>query len=151
MIILYSVCWKDGPSIIKFIRVYEFGLGKEMSAHASILAWRISWTEEPGGLQSMGSQRIRHDWATNTMNLVNSLLCFLYSVQFSHCHVWLFVTPWLQPTRLPCPSPTPRVYSIELNKIIANIIWKLAIVPESDMQISLNLLAHSLQENSIRS
>ena len=32
-----------------------------MATHSSILAWRISWTEEPGGLQSMGSQRARHD------------------------------------------------------------------------------------------
>ena len=39
-------------------------LGKEMAIHSSILAWRIPWTEEPSGLQSMGSQRIRHDWAT---------------------------------------------------------------------------------------
>ena len=34
---------------------------KEMAAHSSILAWRILWTEEPGGLQSMGSQRVGHD------------------------------------------------------------------------------------------
>ena len=34
-----------------------------MAIHSSILAWRISWREEPGGLQSMGSQRVRHDWA----------------------------------------------------------------------------------------
>ena len=33
--------------------------------HSSILIWKIPWTEEPGGLQSMGSQRIRHNWATN--------------------------------------------------------------------------------------
>ena len=32
-----------------------------MAAHSSILAWRIPWTEEPGGLQSMGSQRVGHD------------------------------------------------------------------------------------------
>ena len=37
-----------------------------MATHSSIPAWRIPWTEEPGGLQSMGSQRVRHDWATNT-------------------------------------------------------------------------------------
>jgi len=37
-----------------------------MAIHPSILAWKISWTEEPGGLQSMGSQRVRHDWVTNT-------------------------------------------------------------------------------------
>ena len=36
-------------------------LGEGMATHCSILAWRIPWTEEPGGLQSMGSQRVRHD------------------------------------------------------------------------------------------
>ena len=36
-------------------------LEKEMATHSSILAWRIPQTEEPGGLQSMGSQRVRHD------------------------------------------------------------------------------------------
>jgi len=39
----------------------EDPLEKEMAAHSSILAWRIPWTEEPGGLQFMGSQRVRHD------------------------------------------------------------------------------------------
>ena len=34
---------------------------KGMATHSSILAWRIPWTEEPGGLQSMGSQRVGHD------------------------------------------------------------------------------------------
>ena len=34
-----------------------------MATQSSILAWRIPWTEEPGGLQSMGSQRVRHDLA----------------------------------------------------------------------------------------
>ena len=36
-------------------------LEKEMAIHSSILAWRIPWTEEPGGLQSTGSQRVRHN------------------------------------------------------------------------------------------
>ena len=36
-------------------------LEEGMATHSSILAWRIPWTEEPGGLQSMGSQRVRHD------------------------------------------------------------------------------------------
>ena len=36
-------------------------LEEEMAPHSSILAWRIPWTEEPGGLQSMGSQRVGHD------------------------------------------------------------------------------------------
>ena len=40
----------------------EGPLEKEMAAHSSTLAWRISWTQDPGGLQSMGSQRVRHNW-----------------------------------------------------------------------------------------
>ena len=36
-----------------------------MPAHSSIPAWKIPWTEEPGGLQSKGLQRLGHDWATN--------------------------------------------------------------------------------------
>ena len=58
------------------IQVWSLGqedlLEKGMATHSSILAWRIPWTEEPGGLQSMGLQRVRHDWVTNThtMNLV---------------------------------------------------------------------------------
>ena len=43
----------------------EDPLEKEMAAHSSILAWEIPWTEEPGRLQSMESQRVRHDWATS--------------------------------------------------------------------------------------
>ena len=40
---------------------WEDPLEKEMATHSSILAWRIPWTEEPCGLQSMGSQRARHN------------------------------------------------------------------------------------------
>ena len=50
--------------------VWEDPLEKKMVTHSSILAWKISWTEEPGGLQSTGSQRAGHDWATNTYLLV---------------------------------------------------------------------------------
>ena len=40
---------------------WEDPLAKGIATHSSILAWRIPWTEEPGGLQSMDSQRVRHD------------------------------------------------------------------------------------------
>ena len=40
---------------------WEDSLEKEMATHSSTLAWKIPWTEEPGRLQSMGSQRVRHD------------------------------------------------------------------------------------------
>ena len=38
---------------------------KEKATHSSTLAWKIPWTEEPGRLQSMGLQRVGHDWATS--------------------------------------------------------------------------------------
>ena len=39
----------------------EDALEEDMATHSSILAWKIAWTEEPGGLQSMGSQRVGHN------------------------------------------------------------------------------------------
>ena len=42
----------------------EDPLKKEMATHSSILVWEVPWTGEPGGLQSMGSQRVRHDLVT---------------------------------------------------------------------------------------
>ena len=47
-----SLCWEDP-------------LEKAMATHSSILAWKIPWMEKPGRLQSMGSQRVRHDWLTS--------------------------------------------------------------------------------------
>ena len=45
----------------------EDALEKEMTTHSSVLAWKIPWIEEPGGLQSMGLQRVRHDFATEPL------------------------------------------------------------------------------------
>ena len=51
-------------------------LEKEMATHSRILVWRTPWTEEPGGLQSMGSQRVRHDLTTKTTAVLSvQLLC----------------------------------------------------------------------------
>ena len=54
----------------------EDPLMKGMATPSSILAWRIPWAEKPGGLQSMGSQRIRHDWVTNTVHFLILLIIF---------------------------------------------------------------------------
>ena len=50
-------------SNIHIIGVLEGEMEKEMATHSSILAWRIPWTEEPGGLPSMESHRVGHDWS----------------------------------------------------------------------------------------
>ena len=94
---------------------WEDPLEKEMATHSSIIAWRIPWREEPDGLQSMGTQRVRHDEVSDTFTFIllrwnfffsssaisGSLDCCCCSVTQS-C---LTLGPHeLQPTRLPCPS-----------------------------------------------
>ena len=75
-----------------------------MAAHSSVLAWRIPRTGEPGGLPSLGSHRVRHDWS----NLAAAAIRL--SVQ-SLNHFWLFEHHGLQHARLPCPSTTPGACS----------------------------------------
>ena len=60
----------------------EDPLEKEMATQSSILAWRIPWMEEPGRLQSMGSQRVGHDWATSLyfMDLFDIWFCSAYVI-----------------------------------------------------------------------
>ena len=53
------------PLFFKINMLYKDVMEKEMATHSSILAWRIPWTEKPGRLQSMGSQRVGHDWVTS--------------------------------------------------------------------------------------
>ena len=110
----------------------EESLEESMGTHSSNLAWRNPWTEEPGGLPSLGSQRVRHDWETNihmdthkkkyvsdpeyltcTLRIKLKILIFkiyISSVQ-SLSHVRLFATHESQHARPPCPSPTPGVHS----------------------------------------
>ena len=72
----YLWCWSPGICILAFSLDYSYVCyslrsahlelpEKAMASHSSTLAWKIPWTKEPGGLQSMGSLRLRHDWATS--------------------------------------------------------------------------------------
>ena len=70
-----------------------------MAIHSSILAWKIPWTEEPGGPQSMGSQRVGHDRATNTDG-VSSNSCTTESVMPSK-HLILYYPLLLLPSTFP--------------------------------------------------
>ena len=76
-----------------------------MAAHSSLLAWNIPWTEEPGGLQSMGSQRVGHDWAHTAppslgRNKAKSVILeYLHCTCLHACYVclspvWLLVPLW---------------------------------------------------------
>ena len=71
----------------------ENPLEKAVVTHVSILVWRIPWTEEPGGLQSTGSQRLRHDRVTYTWQTllssiyqIDSSLNIIFSPVGSNCH-----------------------------------------------------------------
>ena len=60
-------------------------LEKEMANHSSILAWEISWTEELGGLQSMGSQKVRHNLATEQQqHKIHVVMHFIQELPFPH-------------------------------------------------------------------
>ena len=78
-------------------------LEKGTATCSSGLAWRIPWTEETGGLQSMGSQRVRHDWANNT---------------HTHTHTLQGRDPFLLLLVLLPPSPVKRSLSQQMNKRI---------------------------------
>ena len=54
---------------------WEDPLEEEMAIHSSTLAWKIPWTEEPGGLQSMGSQRVGHNCVTKHITFSHSNPC----------------------------------------------------------------------------
>ena len=82
---------------------WEDPLEKGMATHFSILAWRNPWAEEPGGLQSMGLQRIRGNWVTNTFRRLLLFSCYVVSDSLQ--------PHGLQHARLLCPSLSPRVCS----------------------------------------
>ena len=78
-ILAYVLVGFPGDSVVKNLPAmwetwvrslsWEDPLEKGMATYSSIFAWRIPWTEKPGGLQSMGLQRVRHDWVANTFTL----------------------------------------------------------------------------------
>ena len=90
-------------------RIWSLGqkdpLEKEMATHSSILAWKIPWTEEPGGLQSMGSRRVGHDIVTKSAlppalppSLTHTHRCPLMEMTHTEIH---------KPLTTPPPVPQP--------------------------------------------
>ena len=61
----------------------EDPLEKEMATHSIILDWKIPWTEEPSGLQSMGSQRVRNNLVTKLLRMDAQFICLI----FFNCHI----------------------------------------------------------------
>ena len=80
--------WVTNPHAVQEMWVRsldrEDPLEKEMAIHPSILAWRIPWTEEPGGLQSLGSQRVGHDLVTERGHMRVWVLLLPISLSYFH-------------------------------------------------------------------
>ena len=98
----------------------EDPLEKEMATHSSILVWKIPWVEEPGGLQSMGLQRVGHSWATSphtsptTSSLVlTGLLGFILTSLLSHL----------------CPHSLTTTLELKLNDLL--LLWILPVTIQS--------------------
>ena len=103
----------------------EDPLEEGMATHSSIFAWRIYWTEEPGRLQFMGSERVGHDWSTNTSLQVNEklhsdLIYFGYNTMYFgflcvnlllSLQIWyklLWIVDWCEPQNRVSTSHTSK-------------------------------------------
>ena len=109
----------------------EDPLEKEMATHSRIPAWKIPWTEEPGRLQSMGSQRVRHNWATSlSLSFFRRMTNKTLISGFIHSPCPLVLVPyictlifWELILSLPCqslllaPSPTSHSLIIRLETV----------------------------------
>ena len=92
---LRGVKWLGWPCclIAKYVRIFVTPWTKKMATHSSTLAWKIPWMEEPGRLQSMGSKRVRHDWA----NSLSFFLCFLLEKEMAtHSSVLTWRILWTE-------------------------------------------------------
>ena len=125
--------WKESPPMqetwVPFLGL-ENPLEEEMATHSSILAWRIPWTEEPSGLESLVSQRVGHIWETNThwifiysknyiyLNLLTSIRNHYLKCVTQICHLSIsYLCICAQSCSTPCDPmdcspPGSSVYSI---------------------------------------
>ena len=88
---------KNLPAVQE-IRIQSLGwedpLEKEMETHSSIVAWRFPWREEPGRLQSTGSQRVGYDWLVNTQRSFSSTISYPLAPPVSNSYC---LYTWCQP------------------------------------------------------
>ena len=66
---------------------WEDPLEEELAIHSSVLAWRIPWTEEPGGLQFTGSQRVKHNLVTLRAHTHSTHLEMIYVINLAKCYI----------------------------------------------------------------
>ena len=133
-------------------------LGRAMATHSSTLAWKTPRTEAPGGLQSMGLQRVRHNWATSLL-LLFTFQCWLKpsawtilkdvdvlkmaaSVRFSSV-AQSCLTLGLQPTRLLHPWDFPgKSTGVSCHCLLCNMYVYVTLISGGKLSIKLQILLH---------
>ena len=105
-------------------------LEKQMATHSSILAWKIPWTKEPSGLQSIGLQRVRHDWVTNTFTFSS----FTGTTALSLSHMFMLQNSEKDSTSIPgprrqrtCSHSVPGVILDKRQHWNVNRAWRISI------------------------
>ena len=120
----------------------EHTLGEEMATHFSVLAWKSPWTEEPGELQSMGFQRVGHDWACS--------VCIWWMSLKATSRIWTSGN-WKSPIKIPIGNrdePEDKAKPLGLNSwsshnhtfqtsLLPNhlAVWRFSYVPGLQMSI----------------
>ena len=128
-------------------RGWEDSLEKGTATHSSILVWRIPWTEEPGGLESMGSQRVGHDWATFTLlgpRDRRAGTCFKGWLQCPFLQDALGTLPHYRLEELCLPTTVKSECSqikyqhknniCSFNKVLAHLLWDKTLFEELERQ-----------------
>ena len=100
----------------------EDPLEKEMATHSSTLAWKILWTEEPGRLQSMGSQRVRHNWATSLIVYTVDLWTIWVWTEWLHLHTEFF-NKYVLPDPLLVETSDAELWIWRGNSIVIGEFW----------------------------
>ena len=95
----------------------ENPLEKGTATHSSILAWKIPWTEGPGGLQSMGSQRVRHDLATFAYNHIYPYIYSHIQNEFSFKCTFVRLFNYLKVENIQNNKPHDRLIVMDNNQI----------------------------------
>ena len=114
-----AVCGEGGCFYIRWTKTVSLSFfcgrdgssGEGTAPHSSILAWRILWTEKPGGLQSMGSQRVGHDWCDLALGAAATMLPWSPASALCLAPGCRGLGPWILtwPSTLPLlGSPSPR-------------------------------------------
>ena len=111
-------------------------LQKEMATHSSILAWKIPWTEEPGWLQSMGLQRVGHDWVTNTYST------YKLNKQGDNTEPWCTHFPVLNQCIVPCSRRQVRWSGIPISLrifqfVVIHTVKAFSVVNEAEVDVFL--------------